>query len=471
MAEEKQHTMGEHQQTPPPALAQQGAQPENGSACPYAGSSRCRGAAVVRRLAVFATLTAFLAFGTAHIFHHAVRHYLHAKHGDSKFGPDHRGERPWHQGGFNQPSAIPPPTAIDSVIAMRGDDADWMIRQGFRRIALSEADERWMAEDQILGLVRRKVRFMDVTEQDLESVASIKVRKAEGLPSGPKQQSIVVPLAQNVSIPSLTAWLTELSTTFKTRYYQSTSGAKASEWIFSKVKKLSKGAADGVKVSVQQFDHSWPQSSIIARIEGEDPDAPIAVLSAHLDSINQWNPWFGQSPGADDDGSGSAMIFEAFRVLLAAGFAPKRPIEFHWYAAEEGGLLGSQKVVADYKSKGIPVIGVYHTDVAGYQPSGKAETIGVITDNVDAALVAFLKSLIDEYSDVKWTETKCGYACSDHASWTKAGFSAVITSEAEFSDTTPYIHTANDDVSHISFDHLAKFSRLAVAFAVELGLH
>ena len=38
--------------------------------------------------------------------------------------------------------------------------------------------------------------------------------------------------------------------------------------------------------------------------------------------------------GADDDGSGSMGILEAYRALLAADFRPKRTIEFHWYAAE-----------------------------------------------------------------------------------------------------------------------------------------
>lgn len=38
--------------------------------------------------------------------------------------------------------------------------------------------------------------------------------------------------------------------------------------------------------------------------------------------------------GADDDGSGSMCILEAYRALLAADFRPSRTIEFQWYAAE-----------------------------------------------------------------------------------------------------------------------------------------
>ena len=39
-------------------------------------------------------------------------------------------------------------------------------------------------------------------------------------------------------------------------------------------------------------------------------------------------------PGADDDGSGSMSILEAYRALLAADFHPSRTVEFQWYSAE-----------------------------------------------------------------------------------------------------------------------------------------
>ena len=38
--------------------------------------------------------------------------------------------------------------------------------------------------------------------------------------------------------------------------------------------------------------------------------------------------------GADDDGSGTVTILEAYRALLASDFKPNRAVEFHWYSAE-----------------------------------------------------------------------------------------------------------------------------------------
>jgi bacterial leucyl aminopeptidase len=62
------------------------------------------------------------------------------------------------------------------------------------------------------------------------------------------------------------------------------------------------------------------------------------------------------APGADDDGSGTVTILEAFRVLAEAGFVPLNgPVEFQWYAAEEGGNLGSLPIARYKKESGATV--------------------------------------------------------------------------------------------------------------------
>lgn len=82
----------------------------------------------------------------------------------------------------------------------------------------------------------------------------------------------------------------------------------------------------------------------------------MTIIGAHQDSMNYLFPLL-PAPGADDDGSGTVSILEAFRVLAESGFVPEYgPVEFHWYAAEEGGLLGSQ-AIARYKKESNARIG------------------------------------------------------------------------------------------------------------------
>lgn len=82
---------------------------------------------------------------------------------------------------------------------------------------------------------------------------------------------------------------------------------------------------------------------------------PLTILGAHQDSANYLFPLL-PAPGADDDCSGTVSILEAFRILAQSGYTPKDgPVEFHWYAAEEGGLLGSQAIARYKKDQNAPI--------------------------------------------------------------------------------------------------------------------
>lgn len=67
-------------------------------------------------------------------------------------------------------------------------------------------------------------------------------------------------------------------------------------------------------------------------------------------------------PSSDDNGSGTVIILEAFRVLntnctIAASGAPYT-IEFHWYAGEEAELRGSQDIFSDYRLSGRDAVAI-----------------------------------------------------------------------------------------------------------------
>lgn len=56
--------------------------------------------------------------------------------------------------------------------------------------------------------------------------------------------------------------------------------------------------------------------------------------------------------GADDDGSGTTTVMEVLHILTQAGYVPQsHNVEFHFYSAEEGGMLGSQAIVNDYQKR------------------------------------------------------------------------------------------------------------------------
>lgn len=128
------------------------------------------------------------------------------------------------------------------------------------------------------------------------------------------------------------------------------------------------------------------------------------VIGAHQDSINLFLPSILSAPGADDDGSGTVTILEALRVLLESESIIKgnasNTVEFHWYSAEEGGLLGSQAIFSAYKKEGRDVRAMLQQDMTGYThrttEAGEPESVGVITDFVDPNLTDFIKKIITQ---------------------------------------------------------------------------
>jgi leucyl aminopeptidase len=150
---------------------------------------------------------------------------------------------------------------------------------------------------------------------------------------------------------------------------------------------------------------------------------------------------------------------EALRVIANAGFKPKNTIEFHFYAGEEGGLLGSQAVFANYASTGKTVLAVVVQDMTGYSPSGK---VSVYTDYSDSKLVAYVRKIVTQYTGLTYTTDTCGYGCSDHASAYSNGFresrsqtinlqtftytkiAASYVCDEVIKTSSPYIHTPND---------------------------
>lgn len=145
---------------------------------------------------------------------------------------------------------------------------------------------------------------------------------------------------------------------------------------------------------------------------------------------------------------------------------------YDWCDIQEPGLLGSQAIVKDYESRNVNVFAMSQFDMTAWVKQGTREEVGIITDFVDTDLTEFNKKLVDAYLDIPWVATKCGYACSDHASFNKAGYPSSFTIESAFENSNQNIHSQNDriDVSpEFSFDHMLEFSKLAVAYVVELG--
>jgi leucyl aminopeptidase len=261
----------------------------------------------------------------------------------------------------------------------------------------------------------------------------------------------------------LAATIRELSA-MPNRYYKSAAGAEASNWLAERWRSF----ATRPGVTVQLVDHGFPQKSVVLTIPGTTRADEVIVLGGHLDSIAMGGI-SSNAPGADDDASGIATLTEIARGLLANDYRPERTIKFIAYEAEEVGLRGSQAIVKDFQRARTNVVGALQLDMTNFKGSDK--DIWLMKDFTSADQNAFLVKLIETYTGATWGLDACGYACSDHASWTKAGVPASMPFESRSKQMNKHIHTGRDTIAQSNNEatHALKFAKLGAAYAIELG--
>lgn len=373
--------------------------------------------------------------------------------------------------------------------------ADRLIKLGPEEYELVSETTKWEYK-------RSGKKFIDVTQQIPieDAIAKGYVRPAEGL-SWFRQASLIgskqithleqdVPvyhypknatygkltnkLISNIDIDDAYENLSNFSS-FYTRYYKLASGLESANWLFAKVQEIVTPALD--KIEIEQVHHDgWDQYSIVVRIPGARKDK--VVVGAHQDSANLIMPSVLPAPGADDDGSGTVTTLEALRLIVgayAAGdFKPVNTLEFHYYSAEEGGLLGSIDVFSRYSKAGEKVVGMLQQDMTGFTQGtidkGVEPHFGLISDHTSVHLNEFIKVVVDAYTQIPYHETQCGYACSDHSSALENGYPSSFLIESEFDFSSKFIHSVLDTIDRLDWDHIKQHIQLTLGYAVELSM-
>ncbi|WP_409483778.1 M20/M25/M40 family metallo-hydrolase [Arsenicicoccus dermatophilus] len=284
-------------------------------------------------------------------------------------------------------------------------------------------------------------------------------------------QATVNPWLGQVDHTRIKDTIQHLSTAYPNRYYASTYGKQAAEWIKDTWSGLANGRSDVTTELFTGCSNCSTQPSVLMTVKGSETPDEIVVIGGHIDSISDTGEGDAmKAPGADDDASGTATVTEIARVALASGWKPKRTVVFAGYAAEEVGLRGSAAVAKSFKASGKNVVGVLQLDMTNYRPASGPD-MDMMMDNVNEPLTNFVKNLFDTYlkpAGLTRGEMKCGYGCSDHASWTSQGYPSAMPAESELFSK---LHTTSDNLETLgnTAQPSEKFAKLGLAFLGELA--
>ncbi len=217
-------------------------------------------------------------------------------------------------------------------------------------------------------------------------------------------------------------------------------------------------------------------------------NTPPLILAAHFDTVPD-------SPGADDNASGLAVLLEVARRLRE--IPHDRPVRFIAFNLEEQdlpagrqGLLGSLAYAAHLRATGQTVLGAIVLECIGYARSeeGTQQTppgvpiavpsrgnfLGLVGNAASAALTAAVEQAAKRHVPVVSLvvpgngELVPDTRRSDHTAFWEQGYPAVmLTDTANFRN--PHYHQPSDTIDTLNLDFMASVTEAVTAIAVTLA--
>ncbi|HLN36071.1 MAG TPA: M28 family peptidase, partial [Nitrososphaeraceae archaeon] len=276
-------------------------------------------------------------------------------------------------------------------------------------------------------------------------------------------QSIVNNILNTIRQDSLVHYLEELTgvlpvnindtvRTITSRYAYEPGNELASIYIKQKLESY------GLNVTDQQY--STTGKNVLAKKIGTQYPNLKYIICTHYD---------GFTPGADDNGSGTAAVIEAARVLKDYSFPFS--IEFDFWDEEENGLVGSEYYVSSLNLSDS-ILGVINLDMVSYDSNndGKCDISGRKEIGNALFLREKMNSINYEYSlGLEPFVTNIDVS-SDQSSFHVKNIGAIYLTESH-SDFNLYYHTLNDKVENINPIYFLKMTKLAIATLVHLSMN
>ena len=245
---------------------------------------------------------------------------------------------------------------------------------------------------------------------------------------------------------------------FVNRYYSAPQSALASQWI------LDQFLSYGLDAEFHYYSQNGTRRQPVGTLTGLVNPDQVVYITSHMDATSENTGVC--APGADDNGSGTAAVLEAARILSQYQF--EFTIKFVAFNGEEQGLIGSGAYVSDIYAAGENVIGCFNADMIAYRGTDAAPPDLVIYSNAASVPIAnALADACDTYlpGQLEPLVTVENMGSSDHGSFWSHGFHAIcaIEEEAWGPDFCPWYHTCADEIWRYPTDYVTWCAKAMVA--------
>lgn len=207
-----------------------------------------------------------------------------------------------------------------------------------------------------------------------------------------------------------------------------------------------------------------------ARPEGAAP--PVGGVAAP----NFDNP----APGANDDGSGTALTMELARVLSQSGVEFEATLVFIALAGEEQGLIGARVHAQEAVKNGVRIDAVFNNDIVGNSRGGDGSLDGTSVrvfsegpeDSPSRQVAHYIRRVAERYVPEHRVvliarEDRFGRG-GDHTAFNQLGYAGVRFSEPR--ENFDRQHTVRDTEDGVDEAYLARNARVNVAAVASSAL-
>eukprot|EP01113_Clastostelium_recurvatum_P032397 TRINITY_DN4162_c0_g1_i2.p1 TRINITY_DN4162_c0_g1~~TRINITY_DN4162_c0_g1_i2.p1 ORF type:complete len:445 (+),score=86.26 TRINITY_DN4162_c0_g1_i2:140-1474(+) len=254
--------------------------------------------------------------------------------------------------------------------------------------------------------------------------------------------AVIETLVSQVSVQQLFEGLVHLTNIY-TRQSQSTGAVEAAGFIEATFRKY------GLPTRRYAFREGY-SDNIVAEIRGRTNPQRIVIVGAHYDCRSETvSSVTNRAPGANDDGTGVAMLFELARILGNPEVRLPYTIQLAAFSGEEQGLFGSYAYADFVKENKADVVAMLQGDMLGYQ-SVPYLGLDFAVRYTTPDLTDYMDQISHMYVPDLATGTNNG-CCSDQRPFFENGYITAKYGHAGGATSDPEYHKTGDVINRPDF--------------------
>ena len=245
----------------------------------------------------------------------------------------------------------------------------------------------------------------------------------------------------------------------------------ARRWIFNEFIRVGNGR---LQVELDEFPVvlngvTYNQQNIVATLPGSGPHPGVLVITAHYDSRPPGlNDGASHAPGANDNGSGVALLLELARIMSIRQW--NQTILFVATSGEEQARYGSAHFVSEQLLNGRQFDAAINVDIVGGRP-GIPQSVRLFAPGPAssqhrqfARYLELVGSMYTPQLPLVWVDAQDRDGrWGDQMSFQDAGIAAVRLVESEEEPRSQ--HNSGDTWEKLDYNYLRQVTQLVVAVA------